>query len=787
MKHLLKVCVFLLFATMFFFCSCKKNPETPPRPAVPETTIVLDDEIWSNSFMEMDSSSFTLNFNDLMSSDIVPGNYIVSTAGNGLLREVNTVQKTDEGYRVTTSFAALTDVINEGSGEFNETLSELNIKTRDLAQGVKVNSSAKGDLNYNIDIYFGENQEYHLYGDFQLGADVDGHVELGEDPTVVNSFDISYNVAQNLNLTLDILPEALSYSTEVSLGNVTFNPIFVLVAGVPVMLVPELSFYAGMEAILYDDLSVNASQSLNYTVGLEYENGVWNSFENHSAGFDYNPPDLDGNAEARVYIKPKFSIKIYNVLSPYLYAEIFGRIEADLSGDPWWDLYSGVDLGIGVEAAVLGYQIVNYYTNPPLIRFETLIASATEPPGEAPVAEFSGLPQTGPAPLEVIFSDLSTNEPASWSWSFGDGNLSTEKDPINTYDQPGSYDVQLIVFNQYGADTLFREAFIVVTGTDDPPDAAMDASPKIGNAPLEVSFTDLSANNPDSWSWDFGDGHGSNNQNPVHTYDDPGIYNISLTVSNEFGSDNIIMEQYITVLEGGGGNTGEPCPGTPTVTDIDGNTYETVQIGIQCWMAENISTTHYPNGDMIPHMADSTQWDELLDSNTADAYCFYENYIYSEYGAIYTYAAAIGDNWERDNTDGQGICPDGWHLPDNDEWSVMVEYLIANGYNWDGSASGDKTAKSLAYNSGWTESEETGDVGNNQYSNNSTNFSALPGGRRSNAGSVFFGAEQLGYWWTATATNENYANYRGIYYSNDFVVNNSINKAFGFSVRCVKN
>lgn len=117
------------------------------------------------------------------------------------------------------------------------------------------------------------------------------------------------------------------------------------------------------------------------------------------------------------------------------------------------------------------------------------------------------------------------------------------------------------------------------------------------------------------------------------------------------------------------------CPGAPTVTDIDGNVYNTVLIGDQCWMKENLKVTHYPNSDEIPYITDNNAWAALGDNNTDDAYCYYNNNSSSEYGALYTYSAAIADNWQRDNADGQGICPDGWHLPTDAEWTVLIEYL----------------------------------------------------------------------------------------------------------------
>jgi uncharacterized protein (TIGR02145 family) len=111
-----------------------------------------------------------------------------------------------------------------------------------------------------------------------------------------------------------------------------------------------------------------------------------------------------------------------------------------------------------------------------------------------------------------------------------------------------------------------------------------------------------------------------------------------------------------------------------TVTDYDGNVYNTITIGNQTWMAENLRVTKYPNGTPIPLATDNIAWANLEDNGTDDAYCYYNNNASGEantYGALYTWAAAMGDNAvsSSSNPSGvQGVCPNGWHLPSDDEW-----------------------------------------------------------------------------------------------------------------------
>ena len=210
--------------------------------------------------------------------------------------------------------------------------------------------------------------------------------------------------------------------------------------------------------------------------------------------------------------------------------------------------------------------------------------------------------------------------------------------------------------------------------------------------------------------------------------------------------------------------------GVYILTDYDGNNYKTVTIGQQVWMAEDLKVTHYPNGDTIPHITDNTAWANLNANNTDDAYCFYNNDNTTDYGALYTYAAAIGDDWTKDNADGQGVCPDGWHLPTDAEWTTLTDYL-----------GGESVAGGKIKEIGTTHwiSPNTG-------ATNSSSFSALPGGYRYGSTGTFRTAGYRGLWWSATEYNGYYAYCRGLRYNYSDVSRSYDPKSGGFSVRCVR-
>ena len=229
--------------------------------------------------------------------------------------------------------------------------------------------------------------------------------------------------------------------------------------------------------------------------------------------------------------------------------------------------------------------------------------------------------------------------------------------------------------------------------------------------------------------------------------------------------------------------TAQACPGVPTVTDVDGNVYNTVQIGDQCWMRENLKTTKYANGTNIP-LGTTISYDV--------AYRYYPNdnsANVTDYGYLYNWAAVMnGSASSEANPSGvQGICPDGWHVPSDAEWTELTNYVSSQSQYVCGGDEG-YIAKALASEEGWNSSTENCAVGYNPIANNATGFSARPAGGYYD----LFGGDykDFGYkamFWSATQYNSNGAYSRYLYYFYATVDRTSYYKGNGNSVRCVRN
>lgn len=211
-------------------------------------------------------------------------------------------------------------------------------------------------------------------------------------------------------------------------------------------------------------------------------------------------------------------------------------------------------------------------------------------------------------------------------------------------------------------------------------------------------------------------------------------------------------------------------------SDFDGNYYNTVAIGTQTWMAENLLVTHYQDGTNIPYVTDDAAWAALI----SPGYCWYNNDAAANkatYGALY--------NWYTINT--SKLCPIGWHAPSEYEWRTLENYLIANGYNYDGSTAGNNIAKSLAAITNWAYSNGIGTPGATDYPayRNKSGFTALPGGCRTFDIGTFSSISTSGYWWTSTQEFPTRADYRQLSSNLTGTFSNFTDLKMGFSVRCV--
>ena len=368
---------------------------------------------------------------------------------------------------------------------------------------------------------------------------------------------------------------------------------------------------------------------------------------------------------------------------------------------------------------------------------------------------------TANAGADQIFTDgtvsttLTANTPTSqhgtgsWSIVSGTGGSFTDaSDPSTSF--TGT------------ACTTYTLQWTITTNCNSSSDSvtiAFNKTPTTADAGADQTFNDgtitttLTANNSTSGNWSILSGTGGNftdiaNPNTTFTGTLHSVYILRWTISTNCSSST--DDVTITFNQNGVG---------PQITDYDGNTYNTVYIGNQLWMKEDLKTTHEADGTSIPTVTDintngstNDEWEALGDNNTDKAYST------SAYGTFYTYAAA------------KEACPLGWHLPTDTEWTALENYISNDGY----SGTEGITLKST---SNWLESGNGTDI---------YGFSALPFGSRYDGAGTFDGEGYNGNWWSSTESSSSSAYFRFLHYNYTYLYRFSFNKSNGFCVRCIK-
>jgi len=206
-----------------------------------------------------------------------------------------------------------------------------------------------------------------------------------------------------------------------------------------------------------------------------------------------------------------------------------------------------------------------------------------------------------------------------------------------------------------------------------------------------------------------------------------------------------------------------PCPGISSISDIDGNSYNTLQIGTQCWIKSNLKVSKYGNGDAIPTGLGAADWRStntgayaiLLNDNSNDAI----------YGKLYNWYA-VADN--------RGLCPTGWHVPTDAEWTTLTTYLGGEGV-----AGGKMKVTGTTY---WN-IQNTG-------ATNESGFSGLPGGFRNDGDTDYYNIGRGAYFWSATeSSRDGFSWARDLLDYDVFVTkvgDNGVDRNMGLSVRCLK-
>jgi hypothetical protein len=494
-------------------------------PSIPDTTEVLPES--TTQYLESiseDGTGFTFSewtpeLQELETGDIMAGD-VAENAPYGFLRKVVSVTEVGGEVILDTEDATLEDAIEDGSLHVSGVLKPGNLQGATLPRGVTL--VVVPELE---DEFFLEIEDVVLYDDDGDPGTTDDQITADGSIRLKTGFDFDLEVRdshlEELSFVADATdPADLEIKCEVELDSAEAEiafplghpaPITVWIGWFPIVFVPELTLRVGAEGDVHVGIRTSVTQEARMVAGLEYDAGGWSPISEFSNGFQFNPPELYAGMNLKGYAGPRLSLLLYGLEGPYAQVDAYLELEADLGQAPWWSLWGGLEVPVGVEVDVLGHSIVDYELV--VIGYRLLLAQAQDNnPPDAPSA---------PAPADGA-AHQSLNTDVSWTGSDQDGDTVTydvyfeaydpTPDALVSIDQPGTtYDPGTLATNtDYYWRIVARDengatnagpvwSFSTGTSTNNPPYVPSSPSPANGATGQDVNV-DL--------SWSGGDTDG---------------------------------------------------------------------------------------------------------------------------------------------------------------------------------------------------------------------------------------------------------------------------------------
>lgn len=802
----------ILTGSMLFNAGCKKEEDPYTvydngNTVIPKVTKVISTAEFNSSLIKLDSIDYTLTLKkSTTSSNINIGDIIISSVGEGLLRKVTSVNHGQDQVKITTEEVSLSEAIQKADLDFGLSSSTKagffeDPKIVYMNDGVRLNDNIKGNNSIN---------ELLNNITINLKLDGDGNLQTLEDQilvsgtlSIVQSYDgkikinnsalerlyLEYNFVEQLNLSTSYTGALVSLVKEIPfLTIVSKQPIIITAGPVPIVISPVLELFAGVNFSANSKITTSVNQSISFKAGVIYASGSWTNFGQVDKSFDFNPPTLTANASAKVYIKPKLSLKFYGSIAPSLSTPIYTQLTASATDNPWWNLKAGIKGDIGISMKILSKKILDLSTNlfdvsypitqasggKPLV--PTLNTLTTTSIAQTSATVGGNVTSDGGAPVTErgVYWGISQNPETSGTKLLigsGTGTFSTTLAGLiaNT-----NYYIKAYAINSqgsgYGDQVSFKTSqniVIPIVSTTSVTTFTSNSATVGGNVSSDGNATVTergvywgTSQNPETTGTklQIGNGTGSFSNSLTGLSPNTTYYIKAFAINSQgpaYGS-----QQLFTTLN---------SSGSTTVTDIDGNVYNTVTIGTQVWMKENLKVTKFRDGTPITNVTADGTWVGL----TSGAYCDYNNDVTNVaiYGRLYNFYAVV---------DSRNLCPSGWHVPSDTEWKTLEMYLgmsqtEADKYDtWRGTNEGGKLKETGTTH--WTNP--------NNGATNSSGFLGLPGGQRGgygNFGSIGIEAQ----WHTSTPTGGD--GYRRSLYNSLSTINRySTWKLCGYSVRCIK-
>lgn len=339
---------------------------------LPEHTKVLNDEALENmsSFSPL-TGTITFSANDDQVNALNRGDIVVAGASEiaeeGFLRKISQINDGGNAVTVYTEPANFEDAIEEGVISIKHTLLSDDVDTTQLDDGIQLMKTADpAFLSFLLpDKPLVPGVKASGYVGFSIDIDFDFEVDNFQ----LEELSFLVNTTFESNLQFETTADYASLDEKYPLGTITFVPITIMVGPLPVVFVPELTLYVGVEGEISAGIETGVMQEVTSRSGIEYA-GSWEKVEEYTSDFEFFTPELEDGCQIDGYLGPELSIKLYGIVGPYAYMRGYIALDASMVEQvPWWGLYGGFRLGLGVKVDVMGHSIVDYEPEEPVVEY----------------------------------------------------------------------------------------------------------------------------------------------------------------------------------------------------------------------------------------------------------------------------------------------------------------------------------------------------------------------------------------------------------------------------------
>lgn len=354
------------------------------RTEIPDTTKVLD----GHNLVSVDGSVLVFSQSTPELQSLQAGDTVVigktSATPQGFIGKVTSVTGAGQ-VTVETTAATLGDAVKQGSFTIRQTLTPAEVtSSQAFLAGVspmgREDISPQGSVEKQICPYF---DSVELYPSITATGELCFTITLTFDATygLISGFNSTFTVTASEEASLSLVAGGtiVSIDEKVEVASYNFQPITVQVGPVPVVIVPAIAFYVGIEGEVSAGIKTEVTQSASYTAGLVYADGSWQKINTFSSDFIAQPPTISGNAHVKAFAGPQLELMIYSVTGPTLGTNGYLELNANTNSNPWWTLHGGLEGNVGFKLDVMGLVHKEYHAR--LFDYRKLIAKA---PGGRP-------------------------------------------------------------------------------------------------------------------------------------------------------------------------------------------------------------------------------------------------------------------------------------------------------------------------------------------------------------------------------------------------------------------